>query len=440
MNVSAKTVLIAAMACALGGLAPIERAWAQEALPLPELTGNDSTLVDRVVAVVGDSVITMTQILEELQVVAARGQTVAPEEILEELVNVQLVLQAAARDTTLQISEEEIDERVEAAVDEIRQRFGTELAYQTALESYGMTAQQYRDQLRTRIRTEQMRDMFIRKELQSTPPVSITEQEMMDFFEARRGSLQQRPELLTLQQIFVEPTASDSAWAEAKAEADSVVTLLVGGADFAELAAAHSDDPSADEGGDLGWFRRGVMVREFEQTAFQLADGQVSAPVRTRYGYHVIQVQKRRPGEVKARHILIRPAVSADDADRALARAEDLARRAREGESMDSLRAEFGDQELPGEIQIARDQLAQLPYPAAQALAGVSEGSVVGPLEAQLGAQSYRAVIRVQEIRAAGEFTFEDVRSQIRQQLSQTKRIERIYERLRNSTYVDIRM
>lgn len=426
------------MALALGLAAPTT---AQELAGGTNPFGNDSTLVDRVVAIVGDSVITMTEVLAEYRVAQQSGQEVTPRRVLDELVNVQLMLQAAARDSTLEVPAEELDDRVEAAVEQIRGRFPSERAYQQALEQQGLTPQEYREQLRERIRVEQLQQMFIRKHLASTPAVAVTEEEMRDFYEARRSTLQQRPELLTLQQVFVEPTASDSAWAVAKAEADSLRALLVEGADFAELARENSDDPaSASEGGDMGWFRRGVMVREFEQTAFNLRDGQISQPVRTRYGYHLIKVEKQRPGEVKARHILVRPDVSEDDDARAASRAEEVVRRALEGEPMDSLREEFGDEELPAEIQVARDQLADLPYDATSALEGVSEGDVVGPLAADLGGQSYRVVVRVTEIREAGEFTFEDLQEQIRQQLSQRKRVERIYERLRDRMYVEIRM
>ncbi|MGD2069026.1 MAG: peptidylprolyl isomerase [Gemmatimonadota bacterium] len=427
-----------AVALTLGLTAPATaQGVAGEANPF----GNDSTLVDRVVALVGDSVITMTEVIAEYRVAQQSGQEVTPRRVLDELVNVQLMLQAAARDSTLEVPTDELDERVEDAVEQVRGRFPDDRTYQQALEQQGLTPQEYRQQLRERIRVEQLQQMFIRKHLASTPAVAVTEEEMRDFYEARRTTLQERPELLTLQQVFVEPTASDSAWAAAEAEADSLRALLAEGADFAEMAKENSDDPaSATEGGDMGWFRRGVMVREFEQAAFNLRDGQISQPVRTRFGYHLIKVEKQRPGEVKARHILVRPAVSADDDARAAGRAEEVARRAREGEPMDSIRPEFGDVELPAEIQVARDQLGDLPYDAASALANVSEGDVVGPLEANLGGQSYRVVVRVSEVREAGEFTFEDLRDQIRQQLSQRKRVERIYEQLRDRMYVEIRM
>ena len=70
--------------------------------------------------------------------------------------------------------------------------------------------------------------------------------------------------------------------------------MIEGGADFAEVAKEHSTGPSGPQGGDLGWFRRGQMVPEFEQAAFGLETGAVSEPVQTQFGWHVIRLADRR--------------------------------------------------------------------------------------------------------------------------------------------------
>jgi peptidyl-prolyl cis-trans isomerase D len=83
------------------------------------------------------------------------------------------------------------------------------------------------------------------------------------------------------------------------------------GQDFAELATVYSEDPSAEQGGDLGFFGHGAMVPEFEEVAFSLEDGQVGGPVETRFGLHLIKVEEHRTNddgeeEIRARHILLR--------------------------------------------------------------------------------------------------------------------------------------
>lgn len=96
--------------------------------------------------------------------------------------------------------------------------------------------------------------------------------------------------------IKVDEAAGPEADTAAKARAESLYQQIRGGADFAALAREHSGDPgSAVRGGDLGFFEKGQMVAEFENAAFSLPAGQVSQPVRTSFGYHLIRVAEKRP-------------------------------------------------------------------------------------------------------------------------------------------------
>lgn len=89
--------------------------------------------------------------------------------------------------------------------------------------------------------------------------------------------------------------------AEAKAEAEAIYKRAVGGEDFASLANETSDDrASAINGGELGWFGRGMMVKEFEVQAFLRAPGEISPPFRTQYGYHIVQVEEKRAAQTLA--------------------------------------------------------------------------------------------------------------------------------------------
>src|SRR5262249_511680 len=87
---------------------------------------------------------------------------------------------------------------------------------------------------------------------------------------------------------------------KARARADSLRKAAAGGADFAELARRFSQEPGAStSGGDLGWFGRGRMVKEFETAAFALKVGETSPVVKSQFGYHVIRVEEKKAAGTK---------------------------------------------------------------------------------------------------------------------------------------------
>lgn len=416
------------------------------------IPGEPDDLVDRVVAVAGDSLILLSEVTSEMVLLAAQGARfpespdslmVAVHEVLDQLIDMKLVLQAAARDTLIKLEAAETELRVQAQIDAVANELGGTQALMDALADDGMTMPEYREVLRQRIEGALIRDLYIRQQLQDLPPVAITEAEMRDFFETQRASLQQRPEILALEQIVFPVEAPDSMWQQARRELDSLVARIFDGESFEDVAREGSDDPgSAANGGDLGWFRRGTMVAEFDEIAFSnLPDNQLSPAFRTAYGWHVMRIDRRRPGEVKARHILVRPRAGSDDLGEALARGAEAAERMRAGESVDSLAIEYGhDDQIPTVYPLVpREVIAEaLPPAYVAALAGAQEGDVLEPFSIQAQGP-YVVVLKVTEIREAGEFTFEDLEDQIRERLVEVKNQERIWERLRSRAYIDIR-
>ncbi|MBW3534977.1 MAG: peptidylprolyl isomerase [Gemmatimonadetes bacterium] len=416
--------------------------------------GATDDLVERVVAIVGDSVVTLTQLQEYMLLLRAQGQTPPDDppgrqafqaEALDALVNQQLILQAAARDSTLVPDEDEIESRVTAGLEQTIEGMGGEQTFQQALAAQGLTRAAYRDQLKQRLRREQIQRLFMASRLRQSTPVSVTEAELRSVFDSVKASLGQRPELITVRQAVVRSTASDSAWAEARREADSLLARVRAGEEFAAVATEATDDPSGTaSGGDLGWFRRGRMVPAFERMAFALRDDQVSEPVRTEFGWHVIKVERSRPGEVKARHILVRPEMDAGGSEQARMLADSLAARVRGGERLSTLLREFEGQlndQVPDSLTIPRNQLDEaVPNAWRQPLRTASQGDILGPFPFQAGEDTHYVVAEVTEVRAAGEYAFEDLRGQLERQLREQKQIERVLQRLRDRIYVDVRL
>ena len=148
--------------------------------------------------------------------------------------------------------------------------------------------------------------------------------------------------------IRVAPDATPADTLAAYRKIEALRQRATGGEDFAALARANSEDPSAKEnGGKLGYFTAMQMVYPFESAAFKTPVGQLSAPIRTRFGYHVIKVNDKRAaqGEIKVAHLMIRVNPSAAKADSLTAKKkiDELYSRLKKGENWDKLVAQFSE-------------------------------------------------------------------------------------------------
>ena len=411
---------------------------------------SEDDVVDRVMAIVGDSIILQTEVQEELQRMAMSGGITLPDpgpeldqmmsQVLDQIVNRTLVLQEAARDTLIRIEESEIEDRVTSRINEVTQQFGGQSGLQQALEADGLNLAEYRDLLRTQVRQEQTQQLFLQRSLQGASTIELSEDDLLESFQEARGQLQQRPKIITFTQVVLKPTPSEMAEQSARSEADSVLGEIRSGGDFEELAQVHSDDiGSAELGGDLGWFRRGAMVPEFDDAAFSMMDGQVSDIVETEFGYHIIKIERSRGGEKRGRHILVMPEMTEADIQTARDTASMVLEQVKNGEPMEILFARYSDEQAPDTIPVPFDQIDELP-PGYGVIATAVANEVLGPIEYQTARGDVRlAVVKVEEVREAGAYTFEDLRGQVAAQLQEQRQYARILEELRAKTHIEIR-
>lgn len=415
------------------------------------LAAQEGDLVDRIAAVVGDSVITMTQIQERVFQLASQGQEIPTEplaqarlqrEILDQIIGEQLIVQAALRDSTIQVVESDLDEMVARDIQGRASQFpGGQAAFQEALQAQGWTLASYRDFLRGQVRQQQLYQQYMAKRSRDLSGIVVLDSEIEAFFQEQEGNLGERPPTVAFTQIIVLSSPSDSAKSIARAEAVRIRGMALEGEDFAELASRFSMEPGADDsGGDLGWFRRGDMVEAFEDAAFTLPLDVISEPVETPFGFHIIKVERRRAGEVRARHILIQAEATDQDRSRAEGIANDLRARLEAGEDFTALREEFGDQQAPDSLEYAFDQLRDLPPGFAEPLLQGDPGQVVGPIQYEAQGMLRYAVLHIQDVRQGGQYTLDEVRPQIRERLQQERLVDKILEELRNQTYVQIRI
>ncbi len=129
-----------------------------------------------------------------------------------------------------------------------------------------------------------------------------TEEEAKEYYEKHKN-LYIEPEAIHARHILI-PVLKDASPKEDKEalkKAQEIRKRILKGEDFAALAKEYSVDPGTrDKGGDLGFFTRGQMIEEFEKAAFALRPGEISQPVRTPFGYHIIKVEEKRPAKQKS--------------------------------------------------------------------------------------------------------------------------------------------
>ncbi len=402
-------------------------------------------LVERVVGVVGDSAILMTEIDETLLTMEARGwsrPTGAAEllearlEILDQLINEQVILQEAARDSLLEVTEEELEDRVQQEIDGQVRQFGTLARLQQMLAEQNMTLAVFREQRKNAIRRQLLRERYFAKRGQDASDIVVTEEEAQKYFEENQDLIPERPPSIRFENGRLLPEPSDSAKAEALAEADSVLALLQDGGDFPELAARFSDGPSASAGGELGWAREGGgFVEAFEEVAFQMGPGRVSAPVETEFGYHLILVERVRGAERRLRHILFQPELTTSDVEANDIRAESFAARLKAGETMADLGLE------PDTANLSLAVIAQNSRALAAAIQNAQVGDVVGPVRLDdPGGQNGWSLVRVLEKTTGGRAEFFEFRDVIVERLQTQRLTESVVEELRGQAYIDIRL
>lgn len=207
--------------------------------------------------------------------------------VLDELIAFRL-LNAELASRKIDVGAAELD----AAMADLRQRFPNEAAYRRALAEQKLTA----EQLRARTKQTLLMNRLLEQEVGDNTQVSPSE--VAKFYEENPDRFQQ-PEAVRLSHILigVPQDAGEAQRKAARGRAADLAARARKGANFASLAKQHSQDASRDRGGDLGFVVRGQAQKPFEDAAFALQPGEVSDPVETVYGFHVIKAGEKRPAQ-----------------------------------------------------------------------------------------------------------------------------------------------
>ncbi len=210
--------------------------------------------------------------------------------LLNQLIAGELMYQVASK-TELKNREALVEENINNLK---KTRFKDAEEFQKALKDQGMTEKDLRELIRRNV----VIDTYIEKMI--VPKQTVTEVEIKTFYEKNPEAFTQ-PEQLRVSHILItlDPKATADEKKKARTKIEDLLKQARAGVDFAKLAQDNSSCPSSKQGGDLGYFGKGQMVKPFEDAAFALKPGEISAVVETQFGYHIIKaVEKKAPSKV----------------------------------------------------------------------------------------------------------------------------------------------
>ena len=314
--------------------------------------GPNALLLDRVVAIVNDKVITLHELNEEIlmttQQLSQQGTPLPPRSILERQILERMImariLQQEANQTGIRVSDAQLNNALEHMATDSKM---TMEQFQSAMQTAGIDYASFREKIRGEIQIARL------KEREVDNKVSVSESEIDGYLRNEKNKPEEDKDteyLVAHILVLVPEGANPDEIAAKRAVAEDALKKLRTGADFAQMAAAVSDAADALEGGDLGWRRASRLPELFVDTVSQMRVGDVSDVLRSPNGFHIIKLDNKRGSQTQvivkqthARHILIRLNEIVSESD-ALQRLTELKRRVQlGGESFSELARQYSD-------------------------------------------------------------------------------------------------
>ncbi len=310
------STFVAAISCACVGVLLSSVAVAQTR----ELA-TKGVLLDRVAAVVNDGVVLNSELEDQIAIVSERLRAqkleLPPESVLRQQVLERLVLQEIQAQRANKAGLKVPDETLNAALTDVAQRNGIPLSQlPEALQSQGIDYAAYREEMRKELTLGLLRQRDVLQR------ISITPREIDQYLEKQTKTPSADQEYNVSHILIAVPQeATPAQLDEAGKRAQEVYNRAKSGEDFAKLAVAYSKSQTALEGGALGWRKGGELPTFLTDVIAKLKPGEVSEPLRTPTGYHIIRLNEVRGSDHKAiekqihvRHILMKTTELADDA------------------------------------------------------------------------------------------------------------------------------
>jgi len=252
-------------------------------------------VVDQIVAIVNDEIVTFSELKKVLNPIYAQYEKTyegddlvekmvkARNEVLEQLINNRLLLQEARRKEIV-ADQKEIDERIA----QIKSRFPTEEDFTKALGMDGMTV----DNLKKNVEEQLLIRGLVQQDL--AHKAMISPREVEEYYREHAKDFSEGETINVCNIMIKHKARADGDPDKALEMISNIQKEVKNGGDFEVLAKRYSEGPNAAQGGDMGFFGRGSMMKEIEDVAFNMKVGEVSEIIKTDMGYHILYLKARR--------------------------------------------------------------------------------------------------------------------------------------------------
>jgi peptidyl-prolyl cis-trans isomerase SurA len=405
-------------------------------------SGIAQTLIDRIAAVVDKEIITESELNERVQFVAFQNRIDIKtkgihKQVLDGMITEKLLLAQAKLDS-VEVKEDEITAALDQQILNFVRQVGSE---QRVEQMYGKSIarikREYREDIKNQLLVQHVRQQHEEK-------LSVTRREVEDFFAMYKDSLPAVPEEFTISHIYCIPKPDSALEAKTRSIMQSIEDSIRAGGDFADFAKRYSADGTAEHGGDLGWAKRGDYVHDFEIAAFGLKEGELSAIVKTPFGFHLIQLINRRGESIHVRHILMRISKGAASDSAAKDTLRSLKKRVLAGESFAELARIYSEdpdtKPVGGDLgtltpdQVTKEFLIQLKE--------IKTGEISEPLQTSIGVSYGYHIIWMRKRVESHTMNLKDDYRRVEQlalYMKKNKANEAWIAELKKNIYIDIR-
>ena len=390
-------------------------------------------LVDGIAVVVGDEIILESDIEEQANYAKQQGATVADKcEFVESIINNKLLIYEAKRDTLIENRSAAIKENAAQKYNQILGQFPDE---KTMLSAYKFRTSYEMKNAIEKIDADNYYGQM--KFGRITEKADVTPNEVTDFFNTYRYQLPQVKDEVSLSQIVMYPKLTDAHKNEIIARLNKIKQDILAGESFESQARIYSDDPgSAANGGLYTNIAKGKMVKPFEAAALNLQEGELSEPVESEFGYHLIQLVKKSGKMYDARHILLKAEPNADeiatarkelDSIRTLILEEKLTFKEAAFRFSDDKRTKFNAGIITSEDGSDKMEKLNLPPTISYQIAGLNKGDITDVFQdTQAQDKKVVSIVKVDDVIAAHQLDIATDYDRIKQMALNKKKNEMV--------------